>query len=616
MPIRPRRGLFVSQYPQSLHNFHEPIARRTRSHAPRLRTLQFSRRPKTFPWVSASALRQYMTKDPLVDWLKRYRDRNFSNENKNFNFTNFIMEKGVEFESEVIRYINDNIHEVVTVSNFYTLEGVETTKKLIREGVPFIHSAPLCNHYNRTKGIADILVRSDFLYLLTAECPLSEEESQIPAPKLEGDYHYVVIDIKWYTLDLASDGIHLLNSKSNPAYKAQIYIYNQALGHIQGYTPRYGYILGRRWKYKKRDETFNGISCLDKLGVIDFEGRDKDYSTRVKNAIKWVRDVKCHGAEWDINPPSRPELYPNMCVDSGKWNPIKEKIANDIGEISLLWFAGVRNRELAFLEGIRSWRDPECSSEKIGMYGKRAPVVDKIIEINRSENSKAISPDIIKNNFHDWQFPEPNELFVDFETLADIFAPFSELPKQERTDRIFMIGVGRIVGGEWVYRSFICEKPTLEEEFRIMDDFADYVADFDNPKLFYWHAEKNFWNKYANRQFEASDISKQNIILNEWNLSNWIDICEIFREEPIVIKGCFGFGLKPIARQMLKYEMINTRLESECQSGMTAMVRAWQAYQKSKDPVKSSVMLDIKKYNEFDCRVMYDILTYLRRNHT
>jgi len=612
--LRRGRQLFVTRYPRSLR---ESIRKRTRSQRPRLRSLQIVRRARTFPWVSASQLRQYMTNDPLVDWLKLYRNRNFSKGNKNFNFTTFIMEKGVQFESKLISYINENIYEIITVSNFYTIEGVEETKRLIREGVPFIHSAPLCNHYNRTKGIADLLVRSDYLHLLTTECPLSEEECTIPAPKLDGDYHYVVIDIKWCTLDLSCDGFHLLNSKANPAYKAQIWIYNQALGHIQGYTSRYGYILGRRWKYKKQDEIFNGISCLEKLGVIDFEGRDSDYPTRAKNAIQWLRDVERHGAEWDINPPSRPELYPNMCADSGKWTTIKEELAHDLGEISSLWFCGVKNREFAFSKGITSWRDPECSSRKIGMNGVRARIVDKIIEVNRSTDSRVISPDVIENNFHDWQYPESDELFVDFETLADIFAPFSELPRQERTDRIFMIGVGRIVEGEWVYRNFVCDKPTLEEEFRIMDDFADYVASFGNPRLFYWHAEKTFWNKYTNRQYQTvANRSDQNLILNEWDLDNWIDLCGIFKEEPIVIRGCFGFGLKPIAKQMLKYGMINTQLESECQSGMTAMVRAWQTYQKSRDPVNSSVMLDIQKYNEFDCRVMYDILTYLRTNHT
>ena len=43
---------------------------------------------------------------------------------------------------------------------------------------------------------------------------------------------------------------------------------------------------------------------------------------------------------------------------------------------------------------------------------------------------------------------------------------------------------------------------------------------------------------------------------------NWIDMCNIFRKEPIVIKGCFGFGLKEIAKNMIKHNLINIKMES------------------------------------------------------
>ena len=60
--------------------------------------------------------------------------------------------------------------------------------------------------------------------------------------------------------------------------------------------------------------------------------------------------------------------------------------------------------------------------------------------------------------------------------------------------------------------------------------------------------------------------------------------------------------------------MINTYLESETKNGMMAMVKAWNCYN-LKDPVNSSIMKDIIKYNEFDCRVIYDIVKYIRNNH-
>ena len=66
---------------------------------------------------------------------------------------------------------------------------------------------------------------------------------------------------------------------------------------------------------------------------------------------------------------------------------------------------------------------------------------------------------------------------------------------------------------------------------------------------------------------------------------------------------------------MKKYGMINTQMDSECKNGMMAMVKAWNCYTNFVDPVNSPVMKDIEKYNEFDCKSLYDIIHYLRQNH-
>jgi len=46
------------------------------------------------------------------------------------------------------------------------------------------------------------------------------------------------------------------------------------------------------------------------------------------------------------------------------------------------------------------------------------------------------------------------------------------------------------------------------------------------------------------------------------------------------------------------------------------MVKAWQCYNKNKNPDSCLIMKDIEKYNTFDCKVLWDILEYLRKNHT
>lgn len=591
------------------------VAYCTRSKRPKLCTL-LPRSQTKLEYIPATCTRNYMLKDPLVDWLKLHGNRNTSIRSDNDGFTSFIMERGIDFEDKLVKYINNNFLPIVSVSEYITNESIKKTISLMKDGTPIIHSAPVRNPKTRTHGIIDLLVRSDYLHKIVDDCPLSDAEKNIPSPNLGHNFHYVVIDVKFSTLPLSSDGRHILNSGSYPAYKSQCLIYTDAVGNIQGYKSRYAFILGRRWKFTRKNINYNGLSCLDKLGVIDYKNFDKSYIEQTSNALKWIRENKKYGHEWSVSPPSRQELYPNMCYYSGKWEQQKEKIADNIGEITNVWYCGTKHRNIAINNGITSWRDPRCTSKNIGINGIRAPIIDSILNINR-QNNDIIRPKNIKNNMFNWKKTE-NEMFVDFETLSDIFSPLSDLPKQKYTDMIFMIGVWYKKSKQWTYKRFTCNKTTYEEEYRIMDQFTTFVRKHGNPRLWYWCAENKFWSKSELRQINltSEDEKKTNRITKFWKLHNWVDMCQIFKQEPIVIKGCFKFGLKPIARAMYKHKLINTTLESDCTSGMTAMIKAWKCYNDFPKPANCPIMQDIAKYNKFDVKVLRDILTYLRKNHT
>jgi hypothetical protein len=545
-----------------------------------------SKRPVLFPlkptpiWVSGTDIRNYMRGDPLVDWLKLTKTKKTTFDP----FSTFITERGKNFEKSLVSYIHTHIHPIVSISEKITDETIEKTKQEIQKGTPLIHSAPFINTKNHTRGVVDFLVRSDYLHLFT------KEPKNLTIP-----FYYFVLDIKFSTLPLRSDGVHLLNSGNYPSYKAQLWIYNQGIGELQNYTPRYAYILGRRHSYVKNGHTFNSLDCLDKLGVIDYEGVDSSYKERTDKAIRWIRDVKQYGKRWKVSPPSRQELYPNMCIDSGVWNAEKKEIAETIGDITQLWYCGTKNRKIALHNGITSWRDRNCSANKIGVNGTRASTVDKIIEINRQEVDK-IRPKKVSNNLYNWKVPE-NEIFVDFETFTDIFASFEELPAQPRTDLIFMVGVYDENG----YRNFISKENSLSGERDLLERFVQFVKEKGYPKMWHWHADCNIWERAVKRQRA------------NWKLTNWADLCQVFRSEPIVVKDCFKFGLKEISRAMKQHGLITTELTARCHSGIDASVTAWKAYQEKCDVEKDSRIRDIGIYNEFDVKVLWDMLNYLRR---
>jgi len=606
-------------------------------------------------WVSATQLYNYSLQDPVVDWLKMYPYKlagssaaPFMTASPTFmpaqqiSFTNFILQQGKDFERYVIKFLGKKV-PIKTIDAYYSQESVKKTIAEMKKGTPVIYSAPIKDDKSKTYGVIDLLVRSDWVHKLVKHSPLSNRE-KTKGCALSDNYHYVVIDIKFSTLPLRADGIHILNQDSYPAYKCQLYIYNQAVGNIQGYTPPAAYIMGRRWTSTSCGLTSKSFDCDDRLGVIDYSDIDSDVEAKTAKGIKWVRELTENGDEWNILPvPSRNELYPNMCRTSG-YEKQKEKIADAIGEITSMWYCGVKERERAFEAGVKSWRDKKFKSSLIGFKNDRGATLDAILNINR-QTKDLIRPKRISKNVHILE-PDRKEYFVDFETVSDIFTDFSKLPESPRMGMIFLIGVHWKVGedeqdekeGEdeqardaftldplpeerkqWRYKYFLAQSLTVTEEKRIMDEFIDLVG--SDSILYHWSfAEKTEWNRAVVRVgASVADEARTGVVkkYNDINI-NWCDLCEVFKSEPIVLKGCYKFSLKNVASIMKKHGLIKLGWNSETQNGLDAMVRSWNSYKKCQheDSIADDpIIQDVIKYNRTDCEILGEILEYLRKNH-
>ena len=547
----------------------------------------------TDKYISPSELYNYMNNDSLVDWLKlKYKDNNTT---KNL-FVDYIKDKGVQFEDNVVQYISKHINHVVSISSEITSETVSHAIDMIKAGVPIIHSVPFINEKNKTKGVIDLLVRNDFLHKFTKNNSIIEMN--------EGSHFYYVIDIKFTKLMLCSNGKHIMNTGSFPYYKSQLYIYTQALNEIQQTNVSHAFIMGNGYKYKSGKVLYQSNSFLDTLGEVSFNTRDYYVKDKTKSALKWLRDVNIHWKEWDVNPPSVEELYPNMKVDSGIWNKYKKTIATNLFEITSVYQLSLKHRQNAFNNGIRKWSDKRLTSKLLGISGQIAKQIDNILNINRSDDV-IFYPSKINTNMYNWKEEYDNDLYVDFETFSSVFSEFDTLPEYNSSNMIFMIGVGRKVNGEWVYKDFTCDTVSKNEEFRIMKEFNDYINLLDLPRMFYWSAEYNIWSNAIKRH---SDKGCGNWLYN----SRWCDLLTIFKKECISVNGAFSYGLKDIVNAMYKHDLINVNLTSECTNGMDAMILAWNYYKQKDD----HTMKDIIKYNEFDCKSLYEIIDYIRTNHS
>jgi len=604
--------------------------------------------PQTDSWVSGTAIKNYLLKDPLLDWLELYYVKYEYNTNpqsssqtpsttppqsslpidqpidppidplakrenqikSNKNKMNYLFQMGFSFEDKIMEYFKSTYpNDTIQINTATETCQQDATLQAMTKGIPIILQAPLCNTTNNTRGIADIIMRSDWLkriFTITTQTTATEKTSSA----ITKDYHYVIIDIKCTTMQLCANKQNIRNAGRFYCYKGQLAIYNYALGVLQGYIPQYAYIMAKGWNM---DDKEYGHSCFERLGVIDYNGFDKTYIQQTRDAIDWIRNVRANGHTWSCNPPTVPELYPNMCNKMDEpYTAVKKDLATKLKELTSIWMIGPKHREIAFQNGIFSYTDERCNSMNIGINGpKISKVVDGIISINQSDGV-LLSPDTIKNNTHCWQTPTSDDFYVDIEFINNCFTKHMNIAESKSDITIFMIGIGWHDEDGWQYMDFTIEY--TEQELTMIDNFCKFVdTRSKTPRFFHWgHVEESTFRRLNIPWF-------QKVI--------WIDMCRIFIDEPITVKNAKSFGLKEITNAMNKNGMINISWSSDgpC-NGFDAMIQAFKYY-KSMDKYKHNpsdnkklahytvIMENITKYNEIDCQSIHEIVAYLRKNH-
>jgi len=583
-------------------------------------------------WVSATSARNFVLNDPILDWLDRYgKDNGFLPDDEldgydhRTSFLEFIFRKGHEFEAAVVSLVQQKVPITEIPSgpgNVRNLNCAEQTLSAMVKGDPVISQGVLWDPQHQTYGAPDLLVRSDVLLELYPEL-ISAEEAAIPAPDTGNNgWHYRIVDIKFTTLGLTASGV-VDNSGSAPAYKTQLYIYNRALGRIQGYEPPESYLLGRGWKQGND----RGNNCLERLGPISQAGSVANgypIAQFVLEANNWILRLRSEGAGWNVLPsPSVPELYPNAGNQSdAPWHVAKGKIVEELKELSRLPQVGVPGRKNAHAVGVFHWDDPSLTSETVSVTGpKRQRVLKEVIAVN-VETGPVVRPSQINAEREVWHPPGAIEFYVDFEYVSDLSDDFSHLPDKGGQPLIFMIGCGHLEDSEWRFESFTVDELSEPAEATIINSWVDHMEsvrarlapDLVEPLLFHWSPAEvttlqNAYNSAKDRHPEEN-----------WPSLNWFDfLVKVVRAEPLVVKGAFGFGLKAISSALHFQEKIKTLWGDGPADGLGAMAAAWWCAEESKAngvPLGSfDLMQGVIEYNEVDCKVMMEIIRYLRANH-
>ena len=408
---------------------------------------------------------------------------------------------------------------------------------MMKEGVNIIYQGVLHNYNDNTYGLPDLLVRSDYINKLMGYDIISKDEMKIGSPKLNVPWHYKVIDIKCSTIPLKND---LVSNTNMMAYKGQVYIYTEALNKILGTTMNTGFILGKRYEIEKQEIIVNN---MNKLGLILF---DCELIMKVKKACNWIRDVRNNGIKWTLNPiPSRNELYPNM--KNNKDDPytnIKKQFAVLYNEITSIWNCSYEARQIAHSKGITSYKDIKLCAETMGFSDtKTSQTINKILDINRQNNSNILHSNILHSNIlhsnitSNILYERENWINNNNSNILDSFLDYETIITESGEQYIFMIGIGYEENKKWVYKNFIMDELTNINELAMFNKFDEYINTILNKnnkeyiKFFHWsNAEPLLFNK----KIEEYYLDK-----NEYNL-NWIDLLKIFKydKSPIIIKEC------------------------------------------------------------------------------
>ena len=289
------------------------------------------------------------------------------------------------------------------------------------------------------------------------------------------------------------------------------------------------------------------------------------------------------------------------------YHKLKVDINKKINDITSVWNCGFAKRTIARSKNIYSWKDKKCTSYNMGFKkGKMSNTIDNILNINRQYKNKINKFDKIDK---DWKSNKKIlDFYIDFETMNH---NIGQVVDNNSSDIIFMIGIGWEENSRWMFKNFILEQNNDMSELDMMNSFYDYInmkkneLGYNMVRFIHWtKAEPSFYNKF---------LKKHN---QDFPTINFCDLNSLFLDNNIVIKGALDFKLKNIAYAMYMNKQIKSHWDSTnpCSNGLDAMYFAYMVYA-SGDIVNESnnIIKNIMKYNEIDCKVMWEILEYIRR---
>ncbi len=392
-------------------------------------------------------------KSPFLFWCNRFAPK--SEKDSLSEYDKLLMERGKQFEDNTVKEQYPGTKQIF----------VETTEQIIKElesGPSVLWNFPVFYIKEKLAGNTDLLVRDD------------------SKPSKFGNFHYVIKEIK---------NAKRLNKRK---YILQAAFYNYILGKMQGYTPKYFYLVGREGEIKveysaKEDMLFEAIDHIKQI-----------------SKGKKVHAVYKAGSPWDNYSKKKSVKEKSLTLISGLGSAAQQNLVkagyNDIEDIAS-----------ASIEGL-------CEVNRIG-----ESTAKKI----RLRAQSLIDNKVIIGKVPDWSDGKL-EIFFDMEATQ----PDDELGISEQV--IYLHGM--LVDGKFV--DFTAD--SLADEGKAFKKFLNYFKGKSNFVVYHFHHfEKTAFKKLCDKYGCPAK-------LKEAILDSMVDISKPFTSAQIVLPT-YGNSLKDIA---------------------------------------------------------------------
>ena len=537
-----------------------------------------SKKRKVSYGVSATELRNYFLNDPILDWLNLYgEEKGYQKDKEENSYSLYWMNRGNEYEDILIDDLKNKNFTFKNVKEDYPKfchDGFEDTLDYMREGIEIIYQGFLLDEEKEIYGIPDLLIRCDtFHKLFNFDVPI------IYPTNKDFSWTYFVVDIKCSTIKLNNDN-KISNQLGKKVFKSQIYIYNSILEKLffnNSSSQPFGFLLARR-------VVKNNVVQDNNICAINFD--EENIRDEVEQALSWIKKVREKGMNWDIDNPTRNELKPNMKNKRDyPWSNAKQIIANKQKELTRIWHVSSKIRD-------------NCKENDFPNHftcDKKKLIISKMF---KSDSDEEIENDYDTVDLSSILKKDTLNFYVDFEYINGSDLSFDKYPRTH----LYLIGVGYF-DNNWKYKSFFPNQINDRDEKTVLHKWIQFMNE-TTKKLNYNKYQIIHWSKAEPSLYKRL----KELFLLRTKL-DWIDLQPILKKSCIVFDNMKNYSLKNVAKTMKNMGFIETNWEDNVVDGLGANMIIIKGIKNQIGDING--FDDIIKYNEVDCKVMYEIIKFL-----